>query len=126
VKERAAILLMAVYLFGATNACQVLKLPLLVTHYIKHKQESPFITLGSFFKMHYIDAQPFDADYAQDMQLPFKTTPDTFCLNTPSVVHVVPKIDFTAPVHKPVLQLIVNEDIPLSLSTAAIFQPPRA
>lgn len=125
-KKEGAILLMAVYLFGATNACQVLKLPLLVTHYIKHKQESPYITLGSFFKMHYIDAQPFDADYVQDMQLPFKTTPDTFCLNTPSIVPIVPKIDFIAPVYRPVLQPIVNEDIPLSLSATAIFQPPRA
>ncbi len=125
-KEKAAIFLMAVYLFGATNACQVLKLPLLVTHYIKHKQESPFITLGSFVKMHYIDPQPFDADYAQDMQLPFKTTPDTFCLNTPSVVPVVPKTDLTVPVYRPVLQPIVDEEIPLSLSATAIFQPPRA
>lgn len=125
-KEKAAILLMAVYLFGATNACQVLKLPLLVTHYLKHKQESPYITLGSFFKMHYIDAQPFDADYTQDMQLPFKTTPNTFCLNTPSVVPVIHKTDFTAPVYSPVLQPIINEEIPLSLSATAIFQPPRA
>jgi len=126
VKEKAAILLMAVYLFGATNACQVLKLPLLVTHFIKHKRESPYITLGSFIKMHYVDAQPFDADYAQDMQLPFKTTPDTFCLNAPSVVPVVPKIDFSTPAYRPVLQPIVNEDVPLSSSIAAIFQPPRA
>lgn len=125
-KATAAILLMSVYLFGATNACQVLKLPLLVTHYVKHKKESPYITLGSFFKMHYVDPQPFDADYAQDMQLPFKTTPDTFCLNTPSTVPVVPKIDFKAPVAKPVLQPVTNEHIPLSLSTGTIFQPPRA
>lgn len=125
-KRGATILLMTVYLFGATNACQLLKLPLLVTHYIKHKQESPYITLDSFIKMHYIDAQPFDADYAQDMQLPFKTTPDTFCLTTPSIVPVFPKIDFKAPVPRPAMQPILNENIPSIFEASPIFQPPRA
>lgn len=123
--NKAAILLMSIYLFGATNACQVLKLPLLVTHYLKHKQESPYITLDSFIKMHYIDAQPFDADYAQDMQLPFKTTPNTFCVNTPSIAPVFYRVVFRAPVPNPEKQLIENEDIPLNIRTSRIFQPPR-
>ena len=116
---------MFVYLFGATNACQVLKLPLLVTHYLKHKQESPYITLDSFIKMHYIDAQPFDADYAQDMQLPFKSTPDTFCVNTPSIVPVFPKLVFGVPKPDPEKPVIMNDNVPHSLSTSRIFQPPR-
>lgn len=125
-KEKAAILLMAIYFFGATNACQLLKLPLLVTHYIKHKQESPYITLGSFFKMHYVDKQPFDADYAQDMQLPFKSTPDVIFHPTPSLVPVLPKVELTVPAPGSVIQPIINDDIPPSLAAAAIFQPPRA
>ena len=125
-KERIAILLMSIYLLGATNTCQVLKLPLLVSHYIKHKKESPYITLGSFFKMHYIDPQPFDADYAQDMQLPFKTTPDTFCRNTPIVVSILPTIEFRAPVPRPEGPPILNDHIPLTLLACKIFQPPRA
>lgn len=116
---------MSVYLFGATNACQVLKLPLLVTHYLKHKQESPYITLDSFIKMHYIDAQPFDADYAQDMQLPFKTTPNTFCVNTPSIVPAFPKVVFKAPIPDPDKPLIVNDNVPRTVRTSNIFQPPR-
>jgi hypothetical protein len=117
--------MMAVYLFGATNAYQLLKLPLLVTHYVRHKQESPYITLGSFFKMHYIDKQPFDADYAQDMQLPFKTTPDVICQNIPSLAPTLIYISFSPPVSRPLEQHLLDEDIPPSLAAFAIFQPPR-
>jgi len=117
---------MAVYLFGSTNACQLLKLPLLVRHYIRHKQENPGITLAAFFKIHYVDEQPFDADYTQDMQLPFKTTPDTFCQNTPSLVPVFPKVDLTAPVPRLAERPVFNEDIPPYLTATGIFQPPRA
>lgn len=124
-KERAAIFLMFIYLLGATNACQVLKLPLLVTHFIKHKKESPHITLGSFFKMHYIDPQPFDADYQQDMQLPFKKTPDTFCRNTPYELSL-PKIVLKSPELYSVVQPVLNDDIPHILLTGNIFQPPKA
>jgi hypothetical protein len=84
------------------------------------------MTFRAFFKMHYLDPQPFDDDYAQDMQLPFKSTPDTFLLNRPSV-----KPAFSIPELKPpaafaVSQLIVNDHIPAFKITSKIFQPPRA
>lgn len=116
---------MLIYLFGATNACQFLKLPLLVTHYLKHKTESPYITFGSFFKMHYIDPQPFDADYEQDMQLPFKKTPDTFCRNIPSEL-VLPKIVLKTPEYYIETQPVRNDTIPGTLLPYNIFQPPKA
>ena len=120
-----AILLTGIYLFGSTNACQLLKLPLLASHYLNHKQESPYITLYSFVKMHYIDDQPFDEDYAQGMQLPFKTTPDTFCVNTPSIVPVFYKMVLKVPAPYPQKQFIVKENILLNIGTSRIFQPPR-
>lgn len=116
---------MIVYLFGATDADQLLKIPLLVTHYIKHKKESPYMTLGSFFKMHYIDPQPFDADYSQDMQLPFKTVRDMVCRNIPTDLTVLSRITFKPPVENPGIQPVINDDIPPHLMTYGIFQPPR-
>lgn len=124
-KAKLAIILMGIYLFGATNACQVLKLPLLVTHFLKHTKECPGTTIAAFFKMHYIDPQPFDADYAQDMQLPFKTTPDTFCRNMPSIVEVLPCIVFRPPAREPEQQPLLNDTIPRMLIRGNIFQPPR-
>lgn len=117
---------MAIYILGSTNACQLLKLPLLITHYIKHKAESPYMDFRSFVKMHYIDPQPLDDDYAQDMQLPFKTTPDTFLQNRPSIEPVVLLLSIKAPVIPLPQQLIVNDHIHPSPLVYSIFQPPKA
>ncbi len=125
VKKKLAILLASVYLFGATDAGQLLKLPLLISHYIKHKEENPQTTLISFFKMHYVDPQPYDADYAQDMQLPFKTLPKAFFRYTPSVASpspfIKPKVFFANNEIPPVS----NESITPFLVIHKIFQPPR-
>jgi hypothetical protein len=125
VKKPLAIVLTAIYLFGATDASQLLKLPLLVSHYIKHKKENPYTTLGSFFKMHYVDPQPYDADYTQDMQLPFKTLPNAFFRYTPTVLSQAPFV-------KPKILLVynetpppANEEVVSSLLIHKIFQPPR-
>jgi hypothetical protein len=125
-KEKVAIFLLVVYLFGSTDAYQLLKLPLLVGHYVKHKRESPYMTLGSFFKMHYIDPQPFDNDYKQDMQLPFKTVLNIYGRNLPTDITILPRIIFRPPAENPGLQPALNDNIPPSLLTFSIFQPPKA
>lgn len=51
----------------------MIKLPNLIEHYYKHKNENSNITIFSFLKMHYLDETVKDADYQQDMSLPFKT-----------------------------------------------------
>jgi hypothetical protein len=126
VKEKVAIFLLVLYLFGSTDAYQLLKLPQLVGHYVKHKRESPYMTLGSFIKMHYIDPQPFDNDYKQDMQLPFKTVLNVYGRNLPTDVTILPRIIFRPPSDDPGLQPVLNDDIPPSLLSHTIFQPPKA
>jgi hypothetical protein len=113
-------------MLGATNACQLLKLPLLVSHYIKHKKESPYITFGSFFKMHYIDPQPMDADYNEDMQLPFKTVPDALCRNIPLFVSTLPVIELNAPVINKERRPVFDDNFATVLLNNNIFQPPKA
>jgi len=125
-KKWSAILVLFIYMLGATNACQFLKLPLLVSHYIKHKKESPYITLASFFKMHYIDPQPMDADYNEDMQLPFKTAPDALCRNIPLFISSLPKIELNAPVVYYEPRPVLDDDIATVLLINNIFQPPKA
>jgi hypothetical protein len=49
-----------------------MKLPKLIEHYIAHEVSNSETTLFSFFKMHYLDETVKDADYDQDMKLPFK------------------------------------------------------
>jgi hypothetical protein len=125
-KNLAAILFLLIYLFGNTNASQVMKLPLLVKHYLKHKQEDPSLTVGSFLKMHYVGQQPFDSDYQQDMQLPFKTPVDVCTLISPTILPVVPQISFTILVITPVKHTILNDRVPLYSYPHSIFQPPKA
>lgn len=48
-------------------------MPALINHYIQHKDQNAHITLLQFLKIHYLDKQEVDEDYAEDMQLPFKT-----------------------------------------------------
>lgn len=48
-------------------------MPLLVEHFIEHRQENSHLTLWHFLYMHYAMDDVKDADYAKDMKLPFKS-----------------------------------------------------
>ncbi|MFL9481975.1 hypothetical protein ACI6Q2_04300 [Chitinophagaceae bacterium LWZ2-11] len=126
-KKWLAILLLSIYLFGATDAYQLLKFPLLVKHYIKHKSENPDITILAFLKIHYIDKQEIDADYQQDMQLPFKKHETECCLSIATILPAPIEIDYKSPVK------IVrtkykhwNDNVPAFLTIKSVFQPPKA
>src|SRR5258706_15680557 len=97
-KKAIAIFFLLTYLFGSTDASQLIRLPLLVKHYVRHKTEDPSLTIVSFLKMHYVGQQPFDADYQQDMQLPFKTPSDVFMAASPTILPLVPQLLINAPV----------------------------
>lgn len=51
---------------------EVLKLPEFISHYVEHHQNDG-IGFGEFLLLHYLKGDVKDADYAKDMQLPFKT-----------------------------------------------------
>jgi len=61
------------FVLSATPARELFKLPLLLEHFREHRQEEPDISWLSFLILHYFNDAPPDADYARDMQLPFKT-----------------------------------------------------
>jgi hypothetical protein len=114
------------YLASATETYQLLKMPLLVQHFIKHKAENPETTLFAFLEMHYAQPQTFDDDWQQDMQLPFKIHHVEF--------HNLPVICISAPVHDtraperllPTHEPIVLSDVAFnSCYSGKIFQPPR-
>ena len=76
--------------------------------------------------MHYVDPQPMDADYAQDMQLPFKTIPIMPCRAIPTVVSMSPGFVFQAPVPDIKKHLLANVNIDITSPEINIFHPPRA
>jgi hypothetical protein len=72
-KKALAILLLNVYLFSTTELHQLLKMPFLIEHFFEHKVQNTQLTLWEFLCLHYADTQAKDADYEQDMKLPFKS-----------------------------------------------------
>jgi hypothetical protein len=72
-RKFTAIILVALYACSSTEAYQLLKMPALVVHYLQHSREDPEMSFLNFLHMHYAEAQVMDADWQQDMQLPFKS-----------------------------------------------------
>jgi len=73
VKKFLSILLLSIYLISTTELSQLLKLNLLVEHFMEHKQADKTLTILQFLNMHYAQENVKDADYEKDMKLPFKT-----------------------------------------------------
>lgn len=124
-RKYIAIFFLSVYLVAFTEARQVLKLPDLVQHFIAHKLRDHNTTLYSFIKMHYLDAPVKDADYKQDMKLPFKIHEMAFA---PVSIVPAPKVfDFS-----PILQSVPQTHIsnfgytePFSdAGLSSVFRPP--
>ena len=51
---------------------QLLKFPILVNHFLEHKQKKSTLSFIDFIKEHYSDNINHDNDSDRDMQLPFK------------------------------------------------------
>lgn len=125
-KGLIAIFLLSIYLFGTTEAYQALKLPLLIEHYVKHKHENPRLTLVGFLRLHYSGKAVFDADYRQDMRLPFKTQENTSVF---SAVNDVPQpvcIRIESPLVVSTDYILLDARIDLPAFPNSVFQPPRA
>jgi len=112
-------------MFGATDAYQLLKLPLLVSHYVEHLEQNPDISFLKFLKMHYSGEITIDADYQEEMQLPFKTHDTDCCLTgvteVPACIEIGTKItENPVKKHHP-----ANDNIPSSWYLFSVFQPPK-
>jgi hypothetical protein len=125
-KKTIAIFFLSLYLFSATEAQQLLKLPIVFMHFYEHQQEDKNISFLAFLDMHYMHGSPMDDDYDRDMQLPFKTA----CTCITSVLPAtVPEMGVVlSPPQIFVLQNdFLNRDemmIPFD-SFCNVFQPPR-
>lgn len=124
-KKAIAIFCFSIYLFGATDAHQLLRLPLLVQHYIQHKKESSQLSIIDFFKIHYSSKVVIDADYQQDMQLPFKTHEQDNCQTwvkkLPPLFTI--QLPYTTYINRN--YTLISVSFHSLLSVYSIFQPPR-
>jgi hypothetical protein len=100
-------------------------MPLLVAHFIEHKEGNKHITLWQFLYMHYAMGDVKDADYGKDMKLPFKTHDNCVAnvLNVylpPSKVSITKPVEFLEKKH-----FITREHFLHSSFLSNIWQPPR-
>ncbi len=110
-----------------TQLGELLKLPKLLQHYISHKNETPEINFWQFLNMHYNNGNPKDADYDEDMKLPFKTVNLNYSAFDYCTENVL-EFNFK----KKNKELIVSNFFPrknlmyTSNCLSAIWQPPKA
>ena len=126
-RKAATIFLTALYILGATEAYQLLKLPFLFEHYKTHQKFDQQLSFSKFIDIHYFTTAAYDSDYQQDMQLPFKSSNRTVSLlNFDS--YFIAKLFV-----EPIVLFISQKEHPLyndrdyaSNKLDNIFQPPRA
>jgi hypothetical protein len=126
-KTWISILLLSLYLVSATEFYQLLKLPLLVEHYIEHKREKSDLSVWEFLRIHYASGIDYDKDYEKDMKLPFKTHNDCadqlVAFSTPPTALLHPLTRYYFPV---IHGITVSEvDFLCAAYLSSIWQPPR-
>jgi hypothetical protein len=127
VRKATTIFLTTLYILGATEAYQLLKLPFLFEHYKTHQKFNQQLTFSKFIDIHYFTTTTYDSDYQQDMQLPFKSSNRTVSLlNFDSYFMAKVFIDPIVFFPSQKKYLLYNDRNYASNKLDNIFQPPRA
>lgn len=67
-----AILLLFIYLATSTELHQLLRLPVLFTHFLEHQSQNQEIGFANYIVLHYFTDNPKDRDHTSHNELPFK------------------------------------------------------
>lgn len=69
------LLMLSFYLYSTTEFVQLLKVPVLISHFIEHKEDNANMSFLDYIIHHY-GGHEMDADWETDMKLPFMTQSD--------------------------------------------------
>jgi len=125
-KRLAAIALLGLYLFGTTEACQLLKLPFLISHFVEHnEQNNSSISLIEYLELHYDEQKHSGDEHQNDNKLPFKTVDD--CCLTGHTTLPVAGITVQLPVYKLHITSFPEKKAEncINMYTGYVFQPPK-
>lgn len=127
VKRTVAIFFMSIYMLSFSELHQFLRMPVLIQHFVEHRQQDPSISLLAFLNEHYIHQYVHDEDYQRDQQLPFRhsdccVTYTSICCECPATTVIECAVRTTETKNEFILH---DEDNHSLLSVADIFQPPR-
>jgi hypothetical protein len=113
-------------MFSFVEFHNLLKIPVLIDHFVEHNQQGREINFWSFIKLHYFDPFVVDDDYQEDRQLPFRDTDCglvvsiSICEFSPVVISIQPPAEPAREFHH------FNDGHAPQFTSFDIFQPPRA
>jgi hypothetical protein len=120
-RKAITILFLSIYLLSATEISQLLKLPKLIEHVKAHQ-----LSLWEFLCIHYGQGNVFDADYNEDMKLPFKAENNTVALTSSAYYPLLSTVSISVPAEFPVKNsFAVTEQFVHSSYLSNIWQPPK-
>lgn len=122
-KKSIAIFLVSLYLLSISEFNQLLKLPLLVQHFIEHQMEDESLTFCDFLGMHYAHVNQKNNDDAKDKKLPFKTNHANIISNFVALELAIDEIKINQSESQLTFANLICS-IPL-IYTSSIFQPPK-
>ena len=63
----------SLFMFSSTELHELLRIPMLVSHYNQHSRQDASMSVGDFLQLHYTATHPDDKDDQDDRELPFKS-----------------------------------------------------
>ncbi|WP_310503723.1 hypothetical protein [Riemerella anatipestifer] len=114
------------YLVSFSEVREVLKLPVLIEHFIEHRSSNPEMSFGQFITLHYLSGDVHDDDYNEDMKLPFKSQNQTIAV----MLLAIPPASFdfnikSSKIHKEKSQNFGYSEGFTMGSSVSVFRPPR-
>ena len=124
-KKGLAYIFLCLFLFNTPAFNQPFKLPVLIAHYLEHRQLDQSISFFDFLSLHYSTENDNDGDQERDNQLPFKSVADFSALQTELLVtkSLLLRHDFY---ELQVDQAIFMENNLPNPRLSSLFRPPRA
>lgn len=124
VRKISAIFFLTVILLSQTPLQQVLRIPVLISHFKEHNTFQNGISFIDFIQLHYLGSHPADDDFDSDEQLPFRSR-DIIVINglmLPALILPCHAAIVYMDHHYPVLR---QDYLPANYSTK-IWQPPKS
>ena len=125
-KKLTAISFLLIFLCANTELGQLLKLPLLIHHYLEHHEDDAGISFADFLHKHYDEENSHSSKNNEHEKLPFKSHDLGFSQTT--LIYQLP-IGFELQTDKPVLtkeNIIYSPAFHPTSVLSRIWQPPKS
>ncbi|ADQ81463.1 hypothetical protein J5295_02125 [Riemerella anatipestifer] len=114
------------YLISFSEVREIFKLPILIEHFVEHRNDNSEMSFGQFITLHYFSGDVHDDDYEEDMKLPFKSQNQNI---SASIVLAMPaSFDFkikSSKIYKEKSQNFGYSDSFTIDNSDLVFHPPR-